>query len=657
MEKVLSIVEKYILYIVLVLFPVFFLSNYTSPFVIGKVILLVTGVLLLTLCFIGKSLIKGSIRFVSGNFDMGILLLALVYLISTIFITPNKMEAYFLPGTTTFVLAGSLLYFIINQFDAKTKIGGSYALLISSLLVALISLLASLEAFSRIPQLSPILRDASFNPMGSVISSVTFMSFVIVFTLGLLIKAKDAIKKFFLGSCFVFIFFALIIQISSLIPGKIDSPRFLSTKNSWDVAIDSLKKSPILGMGPANYLTAFNLFRPLSYNASDLWSVRFANASNYYLTAITELGLAGLVVLAVLLVSICKYLIKTKVSFKNLTQVLEKGSILVLLIIFVLLPSAPYMVVFLFIALAIFSESESKVLNLKALQTDSSSSFVSRLPLFIVTLPIIALIIFIVYLAKPILAAEKTFNDSLNALKQNDAKSTYELMNSAINQNPKVDRYHASFAQVNTTLALSLASKKEVTENDRQTINQLVQQAISEGKATVALNSQRSGNWEILAQIYRSIMPFAQGADRFAIQTYQQAIALDPINPNLRINLGSIYYSLGQYDKAIDAFKLAVLAKPDLPNAHYNLAITYRENNNYDLAIEEMDNVIKLVKKDSKDYKLATKVLEELKSKKAAAKPTTENSENLTQPEEVIETNITPPIELPQEASPPASLN
>jgi tetratricopeptide (TPR) repeat protein len=316
---------------------------------------------------------------------------------------------------------------------------------------------------------------------------------------------------------------------------------------------------------------------------------------------------------------------------------------------------SPLLLLLFFAVLAIQSRSEYKLVHLNVAASGSTPA--SKVPVLIIGLPIIAGVIYIIFIGSKVLTAESTFAKSLDAVANNDAKLTYDLMNSAINQNPKVDRYHASFAQVNMALASSLASKKDITDKDRSAVSQLVQQAISEGKATVALNSQRSGNWEVLAQIYRSIMPYAKGADQFTIQTYQQAIALDPTNPNLRIALGGVYYSLGNFDAAIDSFKLAVIAKPNLANAHYNLAIAYREKKDYTTAIAEVNNVLSLVAKDSADYTLAKQTLTDLQSKNTAAKAsTTEGTENLTPPKEQEKSNIKPPIDLPKEATPPASI-
>ena len=219
------------------------------------------------------------------------------------------------------------------------------------------------------------------------------------------------------------------------------------------------------------------------------------------------------------------------------------------------------------------------------------------------------------------------------------------LMTSAIAQNPKVDRYHLPcssgiWLRLLTCKQSVRADKEENTiEADKSTITQLIQQAIGGGKA-VATNPQRSGNWEILAQIYKNIMSFATGADQFTIQTYTQAIAFDPINPNLRIALGGVYYALGRYDDAIDAFKLAVIAKPDLANAHYNLAIAYREKKNFDNAIAEMNAVLSLVEKDSPDYALAKTELDNLERNKNIKE--TVGTQNLNPPQPARTCNYSP---------------
>lgn len=644
--KLLETVQKYTLYIVLLLFPVFMLPQFASPFVVPKEIFLVTGLSILIILWVIQMVVKGSLSFAVGKFDLGVLLIAFAYLISTILATPNKMEAYLFPGTTTFVLAGALLYFLINQFDKKTKDTAGIALFGGALLLALGVLLAALNVFSKIPQLPAFIKDSAFNPIGGSVPAGIYLGVLLVFAIGLIIREKDTIKKLFFGVSAALMLLSTIILIGNSLPGKAQSPKLVGMQTSWEVAVEALKKSPLFGTGPANYLSAFNLFRPVGYNQTDLWQIRFTTASNYYLTLLTETGFIGLFALAILLIA------TYKVFVGNPKGDIEKYSLLFLLILLTVFPAAPVLMVVFFALFAIFSHSEAKSAHLNVASSDASSFASSRVPAIIVGLPFLIGIALLFIFGSKIVIAEATFKGSLDSLAKNDAKGTYDLMTKAINQNGRVDRYHASLAQIDMALAQSIASKKNITDTDRSTITRLVQQAINEGKLTVILNPGRSGNWEILAQIYRSIMPFATGADQFAIQTYTQAVALDPTNPNLRIALGGVYFALGRYNNAIDVFKLATLAKPDLANAHYNLAIAYRENKDFDNAIAEMNNVLALVKTDTSDYTLAKQTLENLQKNKVTA---ASESASLQAPKPVETSNIKPPIELPKEATPPAT--
>jgi tetratricopeptide (TPR) repeat protein len=250
------------------------------------------------------------------------------------------------------------------------------------------------------------------------------------------------------------------------------------------------------------------------------------------------------------------------------------------------------------------------------------------------------------------LSAENTYYRALTALARNEGAAAYDLLRSAIQTNPMIDRYHGTYTQVNLALANAIAGKEDINDEDRQTIAQLIQQAIREGKATVSLNPTRAGNWELLASTYRAVIPLAQGADQFAVQTYNQAIALDPLNTNYRIALGGILYAAQQFDAAIDVFKLAVLTKPDHANAHYNLAMAYKEAGDTELAIQQLTTVLSLVPRDSEDYEVARQQLEELQQGLQAE---TQEGGDLTAPgSDIDQPALDPQLELPDDAQPPA---
>ena len=480
--------------------------------------------------------------------------------------------------------------------------------------------------------------------------SLIFLAAIAPIAISYVINEKIIARKAFFGVSASLLALAWLISLLNVLPGKPSSPQLPGFGVSWSVAIDSLKTNPLLGVGPGNYISAFNQFRPISYNSTKLWSVRFTSAQNFFFTAITETGLAGAAALIITLYTIYKLIIENQKHKKlvgwstfHFSSIISLGILTLALMIF---PATPTLLFVFFIMLAL----NSKTTQLNLGMFSSEDSLATRLPILVITVPVIIGVVAFGYFGAKVLGADITFKNGLNDIARNDGKSAYTNLQMAIQQNPYVDRYRISYAQVNLALANSIAQKEAISDEDRTTIAQLIQQAIREGKVAVALNPTRAGNWEVLASIYRTVIPLAEGADAFAIQTYNQAVNLDPLNPNTRIALGGIYYGAGQFKNAIDIFRLAVLTKSDHANARYNLASAYKEDGQLQKAIDEMSVVLSLVDRNSDDYELARKTLEDLQNKKTEteSKATT----NLTPPQ-TQEPVLQPPLELPEDAQPP----
>lgn len=627
--------EKFILYLTLFLVPVAFANLFSNFFDFPKILLLTLGVALTLLVVTLKSLTSGKLVLKISNFDFPLLLLLAAYLISAFAQTPSKMDAFFFPGTATVVSAGVLLYFLLNILSAGKRAVG-VGLVLSGTLIAVFYLLAAAGILEKIPSLPDFVKNPSFSPMGGLLPQAIFLATVLPLGLSLALTEKEVAKKLFLTVALAVSSLALALSIFNILPGKPDSPALPPFETSWAVAIESIKQSPLLGIGPGNYLTAFSSFKPLSYNATDLWAVRFTTATDFPLTLITEVGLLGLAALALIYWKALRGLKKRfwgEFDFEKAASL----SLLASLVFLLLFPASIALIMFFFLLL---------FLNAKEREVTLSGT-----PVLILASPLAIGVLLLGYYGGRAFLAEYQYRRAINFLVVNDGKGSYDTMRETIRLNPYVDRYHASYAQINMALARSIAQKGEnLTDADRSTLTQLIQQAIREGRATVTLNPARSGNWEILARIYQAIMPFAQGADNFAIQSFNQAVALDPTNPNLRIALGGVYYALGRYDEAIRAFELAVLSKPDLANAHYNLAAGYREKGEIEKAIEQMKLVLSLVEKDSSDYELAKTELENLEKKRP---PTEEASENLIPPTPAEEPVLKPPLTLPEDSTPP----
>lgn len=628
-------IYKYLVFAFIALFPIFVPLVTSTPYVLPREFFLAGAVvLLIVLWFLGEIFKKSDASFALGKFDVGVLLFIVAYAVSGAVQTPNKMEAFLLPGTASFIILGGLMYFLINQIKDEQSKGLSLSFIVSGVLLSVVILASELGILTKISQLPQFFKDPTFNPLGGIIPSIIYLAVVIAIAASYFVKEKEVTKKAFVVASAIIIVLGFGLTVKNMFKNGGVFSSLIGYQTSWEITVDALKKSPLWGYGPGNYLTAFNTLRPVTYNQTDLWPVKFISARSFYFTQITETGLLGLFALAILLFTIYKFVSKGV----NGNEI----PLLTFLVLMAVFPISGVLLVTLFALLALAGLGHTK-----------SFSLGNRTSVILASLPFFLAVIALSYFGIRALSAEISFQTAINDVNANNAKAAYNALAAAEKGNPYVDRFRIAYAQVDMAVANSVASKKDISDNDKTLVTQLIQHAIAEGKTAVSLNPQRSGNWQVLGSIYRAVMPFANGADQFAIQTYTQAVSLDPIDPNLRIILGGTYYALGRYDDAITAFKLATVAKPDHANSHYNLAVAYREKKDFDNAIAEMNIVLSLVNKDSQDYTLAKNTLDELEKNKPAK--TTSQTENLTPPQKAETSNIKPPIELPNEATPPAN--
>lgn len=642
-------IENVILYTTIFLTVVFMLPMFPNPFITVKILILVFGVLATFLIKAIRIFVEGELKISFGIFDLTAIVFVGSYIAATLIRTPNKMEAVLFPGTATILVFSALLYWLTNQLNDHSKKIVEMVLLVAGSIISFVSLLAVSRLLNGIEALPAYAKDPTFNIAGGSLAALIFLVSIIPLAFHHTFLSKNIVKNVIFGTLLGLISIGAIATfVETLRSTDVMLPSF---RSSWFVAAESLKQDPTFGSGPGNYLSAFNRFRPLTDNQTEYWAARFTTSRNFYLTVITEVGLLGVVSLIFLLTTTYRMFVNYSKE-KGLVgmNILKRAnfvSLVIILMLFALFPNFPIVTMLLFVLMALSTNSKDAHLRLSLNQ--------SKAPSLLISIPLLAAILFVGFHAVRIASAEATYKASLDAVIKNDGKTAYETIQKAIQLSPYVDRYRITYSQLNLAIARNLASTKDLNEEQKKQLAALVEQSIREGKNAVALNRERAGNWQNLSSIYQAVVPLAKGADQFAVQTLNQTIILDPGNVNTRILLGGMFYSAKNYQTAIDILRLAVSVKPDFANAHYNLAQAYRENGNIDKAISEMETVLTLIKSDSKDYEAAQNELKALKDK--GAKPTQTSpttSTELTVPSPSPTPAISPKLDLGNDAVPPS---
>ncbi|MBP9818253.1 hypothetical protein KBC75_05935 [Candidatus Shapirobacteria bacterium] len=370
----------------------------------------------------------------------------------------------------------------------------------------------------------------------------------------------------------------------------------LDGASAWVIAVETFKRSPIWGVGIGNFMQAFNMYRPTSYNLTPYWSSGFASSTNGLMQIWTELGLAGVILV---IFGIVKWFSgnRKEFGFYRVGLIGLAGLFLPInLLGFVLL---------VWVLIEGFGKNEVK-LELRWGKFNVIPMVISILVLLGVGVG--------GYWWGRMLLADIQVRSSLVAAGKNDGGSTYNLQIKAIANNPYASEYRRLYSQTNMALAKTLLTNKDASDEDKQKASVLVQQAVREAKNAIALDNLNANYWLNLADIYKQLIGVVDGAADWAFQSYQQAGSLDPVNPNTGMDLGGLLYAANRYEEADRIFEQVVFNKKDYANAWYNWAYSAKNTNKLSDAVSRLTQALSLVSVDSADYGKASKELLEWKT-------------------------------------------
>ncbi len=606
------------------LFPLMFLPTTTNFYQPNKLALAVIMAAVSLLLWALKMVVEKKTILRLNSLTLPLMAMAIITIVSSLAATGDSTEQFLGRGG----LVPALIIWMIaltNMVTHKKFVTQAlYALFASTTILSVIAVFQGLGlGFSNVFNSAfgtTIPNDLSFTPAGTPLGFLSLSLPIGIATLLMAVTRKEILEKVVLFLLSAIIASGTILTIIFSLPGKETTPSILPLKYGYSIAVDTLKntKTLLVGYGPESFLNAFTRTRPVGLNQSDMWNVRFTSSSSEVLNLLTTTGVLGLLAWIAMVVSLLR-LNKVSGSNSHLFTVIKVVA-LVFVLLQLLLPSS-YTLVFGFLVLLTLamllvtteSKETSSSLNLTAesIAYSKGSFTLPLLPIFF-SLLLTSLAGYGLYHTVKAYAAEAIFRQSLTAAASNQGVATYDKQRTAIQNYPTVSRFRRAYAATNLALANSLAGKENVTEDEKKQVNQLIQQAIREGKAAVTLDQTNVLNWESLALVYRSLIGVAQEAPQWTLATYSQAIQVDPSNPQLWLQLGGVYYTLQQYDQAVRVFQRVTELKPDFANAYYNLASAHLQRKETVQAYQAMQRTVALLEAGSADFVKAQEELAKL---------------------------------------------
>lgn len=597
----MSKILKYYTRIILFLLPIFFLPVVIDIFGFGKSWFLTVSAMIGIVIWVLDLLLSKKEKFKYGKI-LGLALLVLAWTTVLFLRLPVgvRMRSFFNPyGFGTIIGMVGWVFLWLQTSDKEEGREQLKWLTAAGILVAVGSLVAFLLPASKLPIVWPkdnpiVSINSNWSLTGSVLTEMFLFLFLGLIWFGKLMRRLKTGE--YISEAVVTAMLVLVLAVDGYKVYK-TGLTLLDWNTAWVVAAETFKRLPIFGVGVGNFVEAFNQYRPTAYNLTKYWTNSFNVSRSGLLQIWTEWGTVGLLLV---LIPILNF------ALANIRNLKKNGNWIVGLM-FVIFVFFPMDILYMFILMwfLVWKAEEKKEIGLVLKIGEGGFN---AMP-YVVAMLLLAGVAYNSWWEGRVLLGEAYMRQSLVAAGKNDGSATYNLQIKAIGINPYMADYRRSYSQTNMALAGVLLANKEIGDEDKQKATVLVQQGVREAKAAISLDTINPIYWINLANVYRQLFGVVQGAEDWSFQALQQAVAVDPINPVTRLDMGGLLYASGRYDEADREFEKVVVSKQNFPNGWYNWAYSAKKMNKIADAIQRLTQAVALVSIDSGDYEKASKEL------------------------------------------------
>jgi tetratricopeptide (TPR) repeat protein len=601
--KVCKLISNYSIYILVALVPILFLPITSDILDFNKQAVVIFLVFLSLFAQMVNILVSGKISLNLNKTHIAVIVLFLIYLVSTIFSQDKYGSFWGWPRVTSesllTLICFSLLYFIISNIFSKKEIFISIVVFTLSCLLAVLFGMLQLFGLFIIP--FDFAKLASFNTIGSVGNFGIFLAVLlpllivfeivvskkwlrIVYGIGIAVSIISLLlinypliwwsilissvlfiafgvfkRNFFdlrwLSIPIFFFVLALFFIIVNPLIGVYQRPVeiYLNQSSTLDIALKTIKDKPILGSGPGTFIFDFSKYRKQEFNQSPLWSLRFDAGASKVLTNLTTTGILGLLALLALIGSVTYYGIvfitrETEGINGTKIKIIERDSVFRIII-------SGVFISFLVQAIIYFLYSSSFSLDFTfffliacfiGLISERKEYNLSPSSFLTLGFTLLFTLVFIFGLGLIILEgqryiAEVNYKSGILAFASGQKEKGTLNFEKAISQNSNVDIYLTDLSQAYLSLVSDLIAKKDLSNSEKERLSVLLNNSINASKIATEVNPNNVSNWAIHAFVYQNLIGIFPGSEDWAIKSYDKASSLDSKNPYYLTQKGIVF--------------------------------------------------------------------------------------------------------------------
>jgi len=374
-----------------------------------------------------------------------------------------------------------------------------------------------------------------------------------------------------------------------------------SMSSTVDVIQATLTESPLLGAGPNEFVKEWAVNKPLKVNNTQFWNIDFNSGASFILTTLVNVGLLGffawLLFFGTIIYSGLKLL---KVSRQNqfshyISLSVFLATIYLWIFSFIYVPGIVIISLsFLFSGILLSLFYQDKIVRVKTVSLSKDRG--KSVALIAVGICVFMSSVFGGYLFVKKVNASIQAQKSLVALNlEGDIGKSVELMIKAT-QSFGSDLYYRLLSDINLFQLQAVLNQENVAEETiREQFQIVLGNAIANAEIAVGIDIENYQNWASLSKVYGSVVPLGiEGAYDRAVESYNNAINLNPYNPSLILGLANLEIANGDIEKAKEYIMASIQMKNNYSEAYYLLSQIELETGNKAEAIPLLEQVVNL---------------------------------------------------------------